>query len=164
MSYGSKASAVSEIISGIPLYRLIADIETNYESKKEDLAKTLIELAKMVFRPENLMVDFVGTQEGYEQLIVPIEQLKENLYIGEVEKSKFVPETICKNEGFMTSGQVQYVCRAGNFRKKDLPYKGTLRVLKVMMGYEYLWSNIRVKGGAYGCMCAFGVCKRKGLC
>ena len=61
-----------------------------------------------------------------------------------------------KNEGFMTPGQVQYVCRAGNFRRKGLPYKGTLRILKVMMGYEYLWTNVRVKGGAYGCMCGFG--------
>ena len=56
----------------------------------------------------------------------------------------------------MTSGQVNYVCCAGNFRRKGLPYRGTLRVLKVMMGYEYLWVNVRVKGGAYGCMCGFG--------
>lgn len=56
----------------------------------------------------------------------------------------------------MTPGQVLYVCRAGNFKKKGLPYKGTLRFLKVMMEYEYLWMNIRVKGGAYGCMCGFG--------
>lgn len=55
----------------------------------------------------------------------------------------------------MTSGQVLYVCRAGNFKKKGLPYKGTLSVLRVMMGYEYLWQNVRVKGGAYGCMCSF---------
>ncbi|MDE6674600.1 MAG: insulinase family protein, partial [Acetatifactor sp.] len=48
------------------------------------------------------------------------------------------------------------VCRAGNFKKKGLPYRGTLRFLKVMMVYEYLWMNIRVKGGAYGCMCSFG--------
>lgn len=24
------------------------------------------------------------------------------------------------------------------------------------MGYEYLWNNVRVKGGAYGCMSSFG--------
>ena len=24
------------------------------------------------------------------------------------------------------------------------------------MGYGYLWENVRVKGGAYGCMCTFG--------
>lgn len=25
-----------------------------------------------------------------------------------------------------------------------------------MMNYDYLWQNIRVLGGAYGCMSAFG--------
>ena len=56
----------------------------------------------------------------------------------------------------MTSGQVQYVCRAGNYFKKGYSYTGAFRVLRVLMGYEYLWNQIRVKGGAYGCMCAFG--------
>ena len=56
----------------------------------------------------------------------------------------------------MTSGQVQYVCRAGNFFKKGLEYTGALLVLKVIMGYEYLWTQVRVKGGAYGCGCGFG--------
>lgn len=61
-----------------------------------------------------------------------------------------------KNEGFLTASQVQYVCRAGNFITKGLSYTGALRVLRVMMGYDYLWNNVRVKGGAYGCMCSFG--------
>ncbi len=56
----------------------------------------------------------------------------------------------------MTASQVQYVCRAGNFEKKGLPYTGALRVLRIMMGYDYLWNHVRVKGGAYGCMCSFG--------
>ena len=55
----------------------------------------------------------------------------------------------------MTPGQVQYVCRAGNYRKNGLRCHGVLNVLKVMLGYEYLWTNVRVKGGAYGCMCGF---------
>ena len=36
-----------------------------------------------------------------------------------------------------------------------LDYTGALRVLKVIMGYDYLWNQVRVKGGAYGCMCSF---------
>ena len=55
----------------------------------------------------------------------------------------------------MTAGQVQYVCRAGNFASKGLKYNGSLRVLKVMMGYDYLWKYIRVQGGAYGCMSSY---------
>ena len=156
ISYSSIPGAVSELLGGIPLYRLVSKIESDYEEEKAVLVEKLQELAKMIFRPENLMVDFVGEEKALESLNAPIEALKAALYTCPVKKEKFVPALSKKNEGFMTSGQVQYVCRAGNFRKKGLPYKGALRVLKVLMGYEYLWVNIRVKGGAYGCMCSFG--------
>ena len=60
-----------------------------------------------------------------------------------------------KNEGFLDASQVQYVSRAGNFRKEGYAYTGTLRILKVLLSYDYLWMNIRVRGGAYGCMSGF---------
>ena len=28
-------------------------------------------------------------------------------------------------------------------------------MLRVILGYDYLWQNVRVKGGAYGCMSSF---------
>ena len=34
-------------------------------------------------------------------------------------------------------------------------YTGALQILKVILSYEYLWQNVRVKGGAYGCMSNF---------
>ncbi len=156
LSYGSASGVVSEILSGVPLYRLISDIEGHFEERKEDLVQKLKELNRMIFRPENLMVDFVGTREGLALLDTPVAALRQKLYTTYVEKRRFVPRAEKRNEGFKTSGQVQYVCRAGNFRRKGLPYKGALKALKVMMGYGYLWENVRVKGGAYGCMCAFG--------
>lgn len=156
LSYGSVSGVLSEELSGVPFYRLIARLEEHFEEEKEQLVAKLQKLAKMIFRPENLMVDFVGEESAVNHLETPVQNLKSKLYTCEVEKAHYVPEVSRKNEGFMTSGQVQYVCRAGNFRRKGLPYTGALRVLKVMMGYEYLWTNVRVKGGAYGCMCSFG--------
>lgn len=156
LAYGSTSGVLSEELSGLPLYRLIAKLEQNFEQEKDALVEKLQTLAKMIFRKENLMVDFVGEEQALEKLSAPVENLKEKLYTCEVQKETYLPEVSKRNEGFMTSGQVQYVCRAGNFRRKGLPYKGTLKVLKVMMGYEYLWVNVRVKGGAYGCMCNFG--------
>lgn len=61
-----------------------------------------------------------------------------------------------KNEGFQTSAKIQFVTRTGNYRKAGFAYTGALRILKVIMSYEYLWVNVRVKGGAYGCMSGFG--------
>lgn len=156
MSYGSVSGTVSEIISGIPFYRLTADLEQNFEERKGQLVEKLQTLSRMVFRPENLMVDFVGDEQVITKLEEPVAALKAKLYTCPVKKEAYVPAVVKQNEGLMTSGQVQYVCRAGSFRRKGLPYQGALRVLKVIEGYEYLWMNVRVKGGAYGCMCAFG--------
>ena len=143
------------MLDGIGQYRLTQELETGFQEKKEGLVEKLQTLCKMIFRPENLLVDFTGSQEAFKSLEDPIADLNEALYTCEVEKAAFAPALIKKNEGFMNAGQVQYVCRAGNFLRKGLPYTGVLNVLKVMMGYEYLWTNIRVKGGAYGCMCGF---------
>ena len=90
-----------------------------------------------------------------------IADLKASLFTCDVRKEKYTPGLIEGNEGFMTAGQVNYVCRAGNFKNKGLVFNGSLHVLKTIMGYQYLWENIRVKGGAYGCS---GRLARSGMC
>ena len=158
MSYISEAAASNEQIGGITQYRLVADLAEHFEEKKEELSINMNRLVRILFRPENLLVDYTASKEGYEKLPELVAQFKENLYVGECDAApeKYRPATEKKNEGFLTASQVQYVCRAGNFITKGLPYTGALRVLRVMMGYDYLWNNVRVKGGAYGCMCSFG--------
>lgn len=155
ISYGSITEKLAEQLSGIDFYRFTCDLVEHFQEKKEELSAKLKELAGMIFRPENLMVDFVGDEEQIPTLEQTVKSFKTKLYTHEVIKERYIPVPEQKNEGFMTAGQVQYVCRAGNFKKKGLPYTGALRALKVMMGYEYLWTNVRVKGGAYGCMCGF---------
>ena len=156
LSYGSVSGVLSELISGVPLYRLIADIVDDFDAKKGELVEKLQTLTKLIFRPENLMVDFVGDEPEELGLAAAVERFKSKLYTCPVEKETYRPTPVRGNEGFMTAGQIQYVCRAGNFVRKGLSYTGALKVLKVMLGYEYLWVNVRVKGGAYGCMCNFG--------
>lgn len=156
LSYFSPTAAASEQISGIPQYRLLEDLEKNFEERKEELVLNLKKLSEYIFRPENLLVDYTATEEGCQGLEQAIREFKAQLFSKTVETKGFVPPApVKKNEAFMTAGQVQYVCRAGNYIKKGLPYTGALKVLKVMMGYDYLWNNVRVKGGAYGCMCNF---------
>ena len=98
------------------------------------------------------MIDFTGDRKALESLAEPVAALKSRLYDCPVKKEGYTPVPERKKEAFCNSGQVLYVCQAGNFIEKGLPYKGSLRVLKVMLGYEYLWTQVRVKGGAYGCM------------
>jgi Zn-dependent M16 (insulinase) family peptidase len=158
----TKSARVTEITSGIEYYRFITDLIDNFDAKKAEVTAKLEELCKIVFRPENFMVDLTSDKEaGVEGLKASIADLSKSLYTENVRKEQFVPELIQGNEGFMTAGQVLYVCRAGNFRKDGLKFTGSLNVLKTIMGYNYLWENIRVKGGAYGCSSRFS---RNGNC
>lgn len=158
LSYISSAATCNEQITGVTQYRLVADLAEHFEERKRELVVNMNRLVRILFRAENLLVDYTASKEGYERLPELVAEFKENLYAGacDAAKEKYRPVPEKKNEGFLTASQVQYVCRAGNFVKKGLSYTGALKVLRVMMSYDYLWNNVRVKGGAYGCMCSFG--------
>ncbi len=157
MSYFSETAEVSEISGGIPFCRMLEKYTADYAGQKDELIQKLKALATSIFRSENLMVDITADEEGFEKIKALVPKLKAELFTVPVKKEPFKLVLQKKNEGFSTSAQVQYVCRAGNFTtNKDYVYTGALRVLRVILGYDYLWLNVRVKGGAYGCMCNFG--------
>ena len=155
LSYFSANAFFQERTAGIDFYGLLDDIETHFQERKEGLIKNLQTLMGMIFRPENLMVSCTADEEGYALARKEILPFKQGLYTEEMADVTFKPVYEIKNEAFQTSGQVQYVATAGNFREAGYEYTGCLRILKVMLSYEYLWMNIRVKGGAYGCMSNF---------
>ena len=155
LSYFSAGSCFQEKISGVDFYQLVNDIEENFEQRKADVIAKLKELLEFVFRAENLMVSYTSEEKGYEGLEKKIKEFKEILYTGEKQNAASYSSCVVKNEGFKTAGQVQHVAAAGNFKEAGFEYTGALRILKVMLSYEYLWMNIRVKGGAYGCMSSF---------
>lgn len=151
----SSASGINERMNGISYYRLIERIANNFDEEKADLIQKLQTLIKMIFRPENLTVSLNSDEEDA-SFEGEIRGLKEVLYTEEVEKGAFAWEPFTSNEAIKTSGQVQYVAQTGNFMQAGFAYTGALKILRVIMNYDYLWLNIRVKGGAYGCMSSFG--------
>ena len=153
--YFNENAALTDMMGGIPFYRLLEQIEKNFEEEKNKLIDTLELLMKQMFRPENVMLDYTSPLENEAGIRECFSTFKKKLYTEPVSKYDRVVPVVKRNEGFQTSAQVQYVCRAGDFSRNGLPYTGALKVLRVIMGYDYLWNNVRVKGGAYGCMSAF---------
>lgn len=154
-AYFSKASALSERITGLPLFRLVCDLEKNFQTKKEEIKAILRRLSSSLFCCDNVMFDFTGDKEVFDSFCVMAEKFAGKLSRKAEMKETYNIVTEKKNEAFMTAGQVQFVAMAGNFRQKGLPYTGALKMLKVILGYDYLYQKIRVRGGAYGCMAGF---------
>ena len=155
MSYFSQAAKYNDMTSGIDFYRTVSHLEENYDREKDALAAKLQELTELIFRPENLTVSLGCRPEGYERLLRTLPGLKALLWDTAVTRHEDVLTCAIANEGFYDASQVQYVSRAGNFKNAGFAYTGALRILKVILSYEYLWVNIRMKGGAYGCMSGF---------
>ena len=154
MSYFSRAAYYQDAVGGILFEQKIADLAEHFEEKKADLIAKLEELTRRIFTPERMLVSVVCEEKDFETVGREIGQLKEKLYPSEGTAVRNLPPLVLeqKNEGFTDASKVQYVARTGNFKRHGFEYNGALRILKVIMGYDYLWINIRVKGGAYGCM------------
>lgn len=154
MSYFSRAAYYQDAVGGILFEQKIADLAEHFEEKKADLIAKLEELTRRIFTPERMSVSVVCEEKDFEAVGREIGQLKQALYPSEGSTVRNLPPLVLeqKNEGFTDASKVQYVARTGNFKRHGFEYNGALRILKVIMGYDYLWINIRVKGGAYGCM------------
>jgi len=161
MSYYSTAVAIKDATHGIAYYHWLEQMEDEFETRKSELIAGLQNISKRLFVQPGIVVGYTGNSEGYEifEKVLPgfLVQLP-NERMGEKQIAFCLHR---KNEGFKTSAQVQYAAQAGNFRKAGFQYHGALQVLSTIMNYEYLWTEIRVKGGAYGCSASFA---RNGNC
>lgn len=155
MAQFSETGYYTNRIRGYGYYKLIEKLYNDFETMKEEIAAKMYSLVKYIFRAENLVVSYTANDAGFEKLVMPLASFVKSLSSGNAEPAErnFKPVNI--KTAFTTSSQVQYVARCGNYISDGFRYTGALKVLKVIFSYEYLWLNVRVKGGAYGCMSGF---------
>ncbi len=151
----SRYAFYQDAINGIAYYRMIEKLDRQIKSHPEEVTGKLVELAEKLFVKKRLLVSFTGEEKLYRAaepvLSDYLSRLPEGTKAGAA--AEFVFSS--KKEGFTDASQIQYVARVGNFRQHGFDYSGTLKILKMILGYDYLWMNIRVKNGAYGCMSSF---------
>ena len=155
ISYASPSARLKDLTSGIGFYEKVAELEEHFDEEKADLTAKLQQLCRRLFRPDNMMVSYTAAEDGLRGLESMLEELKKRLFTTPVKEGRCILHCEKKNEGFKTASKVQYVARCGNFIDGGEQYTGALQILKVILSYDYLWQNIRVKGGAYGCMSSF---------
>ncbi len=156
LSYFSPVYSFHDQTGGIAYYHFLEDMARHFEEKKDALTDKLKETAKRLFTAENMVISYTADEEGLKSLEGSLALLKDRLPAGDGTTYPFAFEKKNRNEGFITSSQVNYVARSGSVFKKGQSYTGALRILKVILGYDYLWLNVRVKGGAYGVMNGVG--------
>ncbi len=154
-SYLSNAAKVSEILSGVDFYRYIEKLNGNFDEMYDALVSDMKKVTDYILNSYNMEV-LVGAEEtGFKQFTGELENFIKKF---KNEKRTNISQKVAAvrmQEGFTSSSQVQYACLSGNFIKHNLPYVGALSCMRSILSTEYLWNNVRILGGAYGCMCDF---------
>lgn len=155
LSYISPIGVVKELTESIDYYKYLAKLDDNFDNEYNNLIEDLNSVLGEVLRRGGLTVSYTSDKDPNEVLTEPVSRLSKKLSSRpEFDNVRMIPVK-AYNEGYKTASQVQYVATAGNFMDKGLEYTGALSVLQSIFSYDYLWLNVRVKGGAYGCMCSF---------
>ena len=155
LSYQSRYAFYQDATLGIEYYQHVVRLDEQIRTNPEGVVKKLQEMIDKVLVRKRLMVSFTADQKAFEAAKPVMETYLNRIAQGDAAGEQTKLELSRKNEGFTDASQIQYVARGGNFRDHGFTYRGSLKILKLIMSYEYLWINIRVKGGAYGCMSSF---------
>lgn len=155
LSQFSPVSYYSNLLRGYQYYELIQKLDSEFDTLKETICSNLEKLISLIFTKDNLVVSFTADEEGLEKFQVPMHAFTETLKSESLPPCKRSYTPVNVKTAYTSSSQVQYVARCGNYAAGGFSYTGALKVLKVIFSYEYLWLNVRVKGGAYGCMSGF---------
>ena len=155
MSYYEESAYYTDLVDGIGYFDVLSDLVKSYDEKYQELVETLKDMTQYIFTKENLLLSFTGNNEGYKVFKEEVSKFVQGLKDKATEKEKFVFVPNKLNEGFKAPIDVQYVAVSGNYKKANLEYTGSLQVFQNIVSTYYLWKNVRVLGGAYGCMCGF---------
>lgn len=155
-SYITEAGDIAESLNGIRFLRFLQQADDYFEECAQELIASLKRVAKALLCKDRMMMSVISPKEADLPVTEEFLKVKQAAYDSESSVEPKEPfRANCLNEGFKTPGDVQYVCLGGFADPKKYPYTGALKVLKVILAYDYLWMNVRAKGGAYGCMSAF---------
>lgn len=155
MSYFSKYAAYQEYSTGIAYYDEICRMDAQMRENPQALIARFRSIMDKLFCKERMMISFTADGDSYKRAVPEMAKFIAAFPEGEKAQDVAVFESYAKNEGFTDASSIQYVARSGDFVKHGYAYTGALHILKSILSYDYMWLNIRVKGGAYGCMSAF---------
>lgn len=155
MSSFSRYALYQDELKGIAFYRSICHIEKELSESPKSVSDKLAAIARKLFARNRMLISFTGNNEAYGNAKPSLEKV-----IAEFNKMSAVGNQAevhfnTAKEAFIDASQIQYVAKTGDFICEGYEYTGALRLLRIILSYDYLWINVRVKGGAYGCMNTF---------
>lgn len=155
MSSFSRYALYQDELKGVAFYRSICRIEKELSESPKSVSDKLAAIAKKLFARNRMLISFTGNNEAYGNAKPSLKKVITGFNKMSAVGNQAEVHFNTAKEAFIDASQIQYVAKTGDFICEGYEYTGALRLLRIILSYDYLWINVRVKGGAYGCMNTF---------
>ncbi|MEG0505092.1 MAG: peptidase M16, partial [Raoultibacter sp.] len=147
-SYVSATACGREQMGGVDFYRFLKDTLAQFDTVIDTVIAKLEEVARVIFTATDAMVSFTGPREDLDRFWNNAGTL--GLVSADAPKRFSLPEPQVKNEAFIVPADVCFAAKGFDARLEHIAYDGSWSVAAKALSYDYLWNEVRVKGGAYG--------------
>ena len=121
-------------------------LEEHYEEEKNQLMQDFQLYSDVIFVKERMTASVTG-----EENLPLLEELMSHIHSGEGMRAKMrYPFLKDKKEYLVIPGGVSYSSCGNNVFDLGATVDPRMNVVSHLLTYDYLWSEVRVKGGAYG--------------
>ena len=150
LSYVSPAAVLTQQLSGVDFYLFLRELLEHFDERKDELCRILRDLRDRIFTSTGVVASFTGSDEDFQRYWTAAGDLGLAPRTAPA-KELYVPRPADKHEAFVIPSDVSYLALATDPRVLDIETNGVWSVAANALSYDYLWNEIRVKGGAYGC-------------
>ncbi len=146
-SYHTYAGVATEYLSNVDFYRFLKDLLQHYDERAGDLSVRLRTLAARLFADDCCTISFTGSDASFDAFW---EAGASTGLKASGDAQLVIPEPRVLNEAFIVPSDVTYTSLGIDRRAYGYEYSGAWSVIARALSFDYLWNEVRVKGGAYG--------------
>lgn len=150
LSYINKQGKYGESLAGLDFLFYLQDLDKHFDERKDALMARLNNLYQRLLNKEDILISITGERQDCLRMFPAMGAFLASLPTDIREACDYLPATEILNEGILSAAGVQYVAQAADLTKFGLEYNGRLEVLSNLLSHEFLYNEIRAKGGAYG--------------
>lgn len=154
-SYYSNRGMFNELTSGVDYYNFITDLLNNFGTKHKEIIANLTETAQLLFKKENMIAAITCSPEDLSAYQAELGRTSEAMPSGTRSGNTWKFDLTNKKEALVSASKVQYVVKGYDFKKLGYEWTGKISVLSQIISTDWLQTQVRVIGGAYGGFCGF---------
>ncbi|NQU09143.1 insulinase family protein, partial [bacterium] len=152
------AGQLNHVVHGLPQLPLLDRFHADYDRSADELMQRIEQVRAFLLSRARLTASFTGSNQGADLVRQALRQWLSSMTTGQLPEDSlpgFTPDAVPSREGLAAAMQVAYCLAVLPARHLADPTTMLLSVGAQLVNLDYMISEIRFKGNAYGAWCRY---------